>query len=33
LDRQEIDKAGREKEDAKEGEKKDEIVTIEVIKK
>ena len=32
LDRQEVDKAGREKEE-KEGEKKNEIVTIEVTKK
>ena len=33
LDRQEIDKAGREKEDDKGNEKKNEIVTIEVTKK
>ena len=33
LNRQEIDKAGREKEDAKEDEKKNEVVTVEVTKK
>ena len=33
LTRQEVDKAGRENEDAKEGENKNEVVTIEVAKK
>ena len=33
LNRQEVDKAGREKEDPKEGEKKNEVVTVEVTKK
>ena len=32
LMRQEVDKAGREKEDAKEGEKKNEAVIIEIAK-
>ena len=33
LNRQEVDKARREKEDAKDGEKKNEVVTVEVTKK